>query len=114
VTEKNDVYRLLLTLVGLTDSAIHHHAEGMQLQINQMSFSLSALLHMCEELADVATALSEHDNNPFYLFLNPLLKYREYLKLHELKTKLHFTTQFFNKKGELDIDYFLLRLYELD
>ena len=55
--------------------------EAEQQQANQADFLLSALLQMCEELSEVATVLNEDDLNPFYVFLNPILKYREYCKL---------------------------------
>lgn len=52
---------------------------------------------MCEELSEVATVMNEEDINPFYLFMNPILKFREYRKMEKLKLKLHLNTQFIDE-----------------
>jgi hypothetical protein len=62
--------------------------------INENNFTLTALLQMCEELSEVATVLNEDDLNPFYVFLNPIRKFKEYRKMQNSKMKLHLNSQF--------------------
>lgn len=58
--------------------------------------------------------MNKDDINPFYLFLNPILKYRQYCKMNECKRKLHLHTQYINQKEELNVEYFLVKLHALD
>jgi hypothetical protein len=71
-------------------------------------------LQLCEELSEVATVLNEDDSNPFYVFLNPLMKWREHRKLTKAKHRLQAGSQFFNSNEEINQDYLIYRLGQLE
>ena len=95
--EREKILKYLVIEMELTDHAIHHPGEDFSFQSTEISFALSGLLRMCEELSEVATAMNKDDINPFYLFLNPILKYRQYCKMNDRKRRLHLHTQYFNQ-----------------
>lgn len=112
--EREKILKYLVIEMELTDHAIHHPGEDFSFQSTEISFALSGLLRMCEELSEVATAMNKDDINPFYLFLNPILKYRQYCKMNDRKRRLHLHTQYFNQSEELNIDFFLIKLHALE
>lgn len=70
-----------MMLIDISAHARNPREEEGHEQINENSYAIQAFYQMCEELSEVATAMNEDDINPFYVFMNPILKYREHRKL---------------------------------
>lgn len=81
--------------------------------MNGSSLALLNLVQMSEDLANVATVLNDNDLNPYYLFMNPLLKFRYYRKLQSLRREIQSNTQFLNSNEELDVDYLIYKLHQI-
>ena len=66
-------------------------------QVQELALVLQIVLKQYEELSEVATVLTQTDLNPYWLLLNPLLKWRQTDRLEAQKQRIYSCSQFFNK-----------------
>lgn len=71
---KEELFKLLITLVELSEGEAG--AERGMLHLRRNGITLQTVLHYCEQLSEVAVALTEADLNPYWALLNPVLKFR--------------------------------------
>jgi hypothetical protein len=58
--------------------------------------------------------VSEDDSNPYFIFLNPLLKWSYYRRLDQQRRHLQAATQFLTASEELNGEYLIYRLEMLE
>lgn len=75
---------------------------------------LEGLLQQCWELSTAACVVSEDDCNPYFLFMNPLLKWSYYRRLDSQRRHLQAATQFLTASEELNGEYLIYRLEMLE
>jgi hypothetical protein len=108
IKHKEETYKLILTLFQLSQQP--DHGEEAEPLPQQSPITLSSVLKQCEEISEVATFLNEDDLNPYWLLFNPLLKFRQHLRLTARRQEIISSSQFFPDGQHLNSDYFIYRL----